>query len=88
MLVKDPQQWANHLFSHANLGDTRRTKRLVTLSHDMACKTGSSIVKASGSSASIEGAYRFLRNDKIKADDIAQAALLSTQSQKRIRAYW
>lgn len=80
MLIKDPQKWANHLFSSANLGDARRTKRLVTLSHDMACKTGSSIVKASGSSASIEGAYRFLRNDKIKADDIAQAAFESLES--------
>lgn len=80
MLVKDFQQWANHLFSNANLGDERRTKRLVTLSHDMASNTGSSIVKASASSASIEGAYRFLRNEKIKAHDIAEAAFISLQS--------
>jgi hypothetical protein len=80
MLVKDPEQWANHLFSNANLGDERRTKRLVTLSHDMARNIGCSIVKASGFSASIEGAYRFLRNDKIKAYDIAQSAFISLQS--------
>jgi hypothetical protein len=37
----------------------------------MASNSGSSIVKASGSQASIEGAYRFIRNDKIDANDIA-----------------
>lgn len=65
------------MFKHAELGDERRTKRLVKISHQMASNTGSSIVKASGSQASIEGAYRFLRNDKVDADNIATAGLNS-----------
>ena len=73
MLIKYTEEWANNLFGHAKLGDERRTKRLVKLSHLMASNTGSSIVKAAGTQASIEGAYRFLRNDKIEADDIAIA---------------
>lgn len=77
MLIKDTEEWANNLFKHAKLGDERRTKRLVKISHLMASNSGSSIVKASGSQASIEGAYRFLRNDKIKADDIASAGFSS-----------
>ena len=77
MLIKNTEEWANHLFKNANLGDERRTKRLVKISHLMASNSGSSIVKASGSPASIEGAYRFLRNDKIKADDIACAGFSS-----------
>lgn len=32
MLIKDTEQWANHLFKHAELGDERRTKRLVKIS--------------------------------------------------------
>jgi hypothetical protein len=74
MLIKNTKEWANYLFANADLGDERRTKRLVKLSHQMASNTGSSIVKASGSQASIEGAYRFLRNEKIDAEDIADAA--------------
>lgn len=73
MLIQDTEKWANDLFSNAELGDKRRTKRLVKLAHQMASHTGSSIVKASGSQASIEGAYRFLRNDDIDANDIAIA---------------
>ena len=77
MLIKDTEEWANNLFEHAELGDERRTKRLIKLSHLMASNTGSSIVKASGSQASIEGAYRFIRNDKIEANDIASAGFSS-----------
>lgn len=36
MLVKDTEEWANNIFGHAKLGDKRRTKRLVKLSHIMA----------------------------------------------------
>ena len=43
----------------------------------MASNTGSSILKASGSQASIEEAYRFLRNDNIEADEITSALLSS-----------
>jgi hypothetical protein len=77
MLIKDTEEWANNLFQNAELGDERRTKRLIKISHQMASNTGSSIVKASGSQASIEGAYRFLRNNNIEADDIASAGLSS-----------
>ncbi|WP_351125408.1 transposase DNA-binding-containing protein, partial [Shewanella sp. T24-MNA-CIBAN-0130] len=61
----------------AELGDVRRTKRLIKISHQMASNIGSYIVNASGSQASIEGAYRFLRNDKVDADNIATAGLNS-----------
>lgn len=77
MLIKDTEEWASHLFKHAELGDVRRTKRLIKISHQMASNIGSSIVNASGSQASIEGAYRFLRNDKVDADNIATAGLKS-----------
>jgi hypothetical protein len=49
MLIKDTEKWAQQLFQHAELGDERRTKRLIKISHQMASNTGSSIMKASGS---------------------------------------
>ncbi len=78
MFNTDSRQWAAHLFGKAELGDPRRTKRLVKLAGDMAKQTGSSVVKASGDPASIEGAYRFIRNETIKVQDIAQAGYLQT----------
>jgi hypothetical protein len=77
MLIKDIEEWANNLFGQAKLGDERRTKRLVKISYLMASNTGSSIVKASGTQALTEGAYRFLRNDNIDANDIASAGFSS-----------
>ncbi|MBA6339671.1 hypothetical protein H4J59_01410 [Colwellia sp. MB02u-10] len=47
------------MFALANLGDPRHTKRLVKLTSDMAENTSSSIVKACGTSAKIEGGLSF-----------------------------
>ena len=73
-----PTEWAQMIFGQANLGDPRRTKRLVQLTSDMAKNASSSIVKACGSSDKIEGAYRFIRNEKISPDDIANAGFKHT----------
>ena len=84
MFIKDTDDWAEELFGKADLGDNRRTKRLVKLSSQMATHTGMSVVQAAGDSASIEGAYRFIRNQAVQASDIAQAgfeALLPHLSQ-------
>ncbi len=59
------------------LGNKLRTKGLVKISHQMASSIGSSTVKTSCSQISIEGVYRFLRNDKVDADNIAVAGLNS-----------
>jgi hypothetical protein len=48
MLIQDTEKWANDLFSNAELGDKRRTKRLGKLAHQMASHTGSSIDKYLG----------------------------------------
>lgn len=73
MYNPEAAQWAQSTFGKANLGDPRRTKRLVQLSSDMADNASSSIVKACGSSDKIEGAYRFIRNEKISPNEIANA---------------
>ncbi|MGL1959496.1 MAG: transposase DNA-binding-containing protein [Colwellia sp.] len=46
---------------------------LIKDTEEWANNTGNSIVKASGTQAAIEGAYRFIRNDKIDTNNIAIA---------------
>jgi len=78
MYNPDTAKWAQLIFGQANLGDPRRTKRLVQLTSDLAENVSSSIVKACSSSAKIEAAYRFVRNEKISPDDIANAGFKHT----------
>ncbi len=66
MFIKNTEQWAEEIFGNADLGDNRRTKRLVKLSSQLATHTGASVVQAAGDTASIEGAYRFIRNPAVQ----------------------
>lgn len=68
------QEWAEILFGSAKLGDPRRTKRLTKMAADMAANADKSIVKACSDPASIEGAYRFIRNSAVDVNDISEAA--------------
>ncbi|CAG22782.1 IS4-like element ISPpr3 family transposase [Photobacterium profundum] len=78
MYISTPQDWATSLFGQANLGDPRRTKRLVKVATNLALHTGKSLVKSSQQPAEIEGAYRFIRNESINANDIAEAGFQTT----------
>lgn len=73
MFIPEADEWANAIFGNAQLGDKRRTQRLVKLASNMAQQAGSSLTKVNVDPASIEGAYRFIRNDAISPEDIAQA---------------
>src|SRR3989344_2275168 len=77
--ISDPAQWAHNLFQHASLGDSRRVKRLITLSATLAAHTGKSVPQAHQSAADIEAAYRFIRNDSISANAIAEAGFMATK---------
>lgn len=81
MFSTDAEQWAHQTFSHADLGDRRRTKRLVSLASALANHLGQSLVQSLKSPAGIEAAYRFTRNSSIQAQDIAQAGFEATASQ-------
>jgi hypothetical protein len=74
------QQWAEALFSKAELGDPRRTKRLIKISEDMLTNVDNSVHAASPDPASIEGAYRFIRNDSVEPQAIAEAAYSYTDT--------
>lgn len=85
MLISDHKEWAELIFSRAQLGDPRRTNRLVKLAGDMASSAGKAVCQASEDPASIEGAYRFIRNDAISTDDIALAGYQYTDDIVRQR---
>lgn len=76
----DNKQWSDTTFGNANLGDPRRTERLVKLAASLASAPGKSIVNVSQSPADMEGAYRFIRNEKVKASAIAEAGFTTTVS--------
>ncbi len=67
MFSVNAEQWATETFSDTELGDLRRTKRLVKITTSLANHIGQSIVQSLESAADIEAAYRFSRNDAIGA---------------------
>lgn len=78
MLLNSAQAWATDTFANADLGDVRRTRRLVKVAADMASKVGASIVKSCPTPASMEGAYRLIRNPNVEPDQIAEAGFAAT----------
>ena len=80
MFTSDANQWAVETFSKTQLGDPRRTKRLVKLAGCLADNLGQSLVQSQSNPADVEAAYRFTRNPAIKADAIAQAGFAAPLS--------
>lgn len=63
MFISEADEWANTIFGHAQLGDKRRIPHIVKLTSNMAQQAGGSLTKVNVDPSSIEGAYRFIRND-------------------------
>lgn len=77
--IDNCSEWAASLFSQAKLGDKRLTNRLIKIAEQLSSNAGDSLSKScNGDEALLEGGYRFLRNDKVKANDIAIAGYDST----------
>jgi hypothetical protein len=72
--------WAVTEFADADLGDLRRTQRLVQLAHVLAQNPGAALPDACGSSAMLKAAYRFIANDDIEPSDIVQSHIEATYS--------
>ncbi|WP_299021237.1 IS4 family transposase [uncultured Photobacterium sp.] len=81
MIENSTLEWAQQTFSHAKLGDSRRTQRLVQLASDMASNVGASIVQSCPNPASVEGAYRLIRNPDVEANAIAEAGFAATTNE-------
>ena len=66
-------EWAAEEFGHAELGDARRTQRLVAIAAESLARPSGLITRVADSSASREGAYRFVENDAVDIDRLGGA---------------
>jgi hypothetical protein len=80
MFNTSTEEWAQFIFGQSNLGDTRRTNRLVKLATDLASDSGNNVTQSCPDPASIEGAYRFIRNKAVLPEKIAESGYKRTDA--------
>jgi hypothetical protein len=76
----DDINWAVNEFADAELGDLRRTKRLVELAHVLAQHPTAALPEACGHGAMLKAAYRFFANDDIEPQDFLYSHIEATYS--------
>ena len=87
MVAKDEMEWSRRLFGDCELGDARRTDRLVSVAALMSRQMGKSLAKScEGDSAALLGSYRLLRNDGVSPDAIREGAFAKVAQQAHERA--
>ena len=64
------ERWASVELQHAQLGDSRRKKRLVKIVEDLASQPGESVPQASGDVAATTAAYDFWNSPYFHPEDI------------------
>jgi len=72
LALADREAWAESQFSDAELGDARRTKRLVTLAGMMAGNSSGSIPQQTGGGADMKAAYRLFAADGVTHAAVCQ----------------
>ena len=83
----DSYLWAQNTFGQCNLGDPRRSARLIDYAaRQVQCPDSSIVASCKGDSAAMEGAYRFLRNPSVNPNDIDAGVYASTVQQCEGRA--
>src|SRR5215467_1687534 len=76
--VTTDTNWAVGEFADAELGDERRTKRLVELANVLGQHPTAALPEACGDGGMLKAAYRFFDNDAIEAQDMLQSHVEST----------
>src|SRR2546426_642728 len=76
--VATDTNWAVSEFADAELGDERRTKRLVELANVLGQHPTAALPEACGDGGMLKAAYRFFDNDAIEAQDMLQSHAEST----------
>jgi hypothetical protein len=76
----DETHWAVSEFADADLGDVRRTQRLVELAGLLAQHPAAALPEACGDDAMLKAAYRFFANDAIEPRDVLDSHIEATYS--------
>ncbi|WP_437759400.1 IS4 family transposase [Sorangium sp. So ce1389] len=76
----EARNWAYEEFGHAELGDARRTMRLVRMATAAALRPGGTVLEVFLSSAERQAAYDFLANPDICQEDLLTAMAVATAS--------
>jgi hypothetical protein len=74
----DDDTWAVTEFAAAELGDMRRTQRVITLATVLAQRPSASLPEACGDSAMLKAAYRFFDNAAIEPQDLLDSHVGAT----------
>lgn len=81
LALADRQAWAESQFAAAELGDVRRTKRLVRLAATIAGNSSGSIPQQTGCSAAMKAAYRLFDTDGVTHAAVCQPHFELTHQQ-------
>jgi len=72
------RDWAEEVFAHADLGDSRRTLRLGQIATDAAEQPGGKVLEVCRSGVTRQGAYDFLSNARVRPEAIQLAVTKAT----------
>jgi hypothetical protein len=78
IFLAPPAQWAQREFGFAELGDRRRSKRLVNIATKLAANPGGTLPQAIPQWADLKAAYRFLDQPRVTYDQIQAPHLENT----------
>lgn len=83
-MILDSAKWAEDTFGGCDLGDVRRTIRLITTAGVLASNTTCSLSRAfEGDGAAAEGAHRFMRNEHVDPEAILEGGFLPARQSLR-----
>lgn len=87
MVPKDAMDWSRGLFGGCDLGDVRRTERLVDVAGRMSQQLGCSLAKScEGDTAAVLGGYRLLRNEEVDPQAIREGGFATVARQAEAHA--
>jgi hypothetical protein len=72
------EEWAINEFGQADLGDTRRTARLVQLANAVGARPGASLPQAVEDGAALKAAYRFFDNPAVECQTMLKSHIQAT----------
>lgn len=81
------RDWAHRTFGRAELGNRKRTRRLVAMASRLASGPSGTVTASFAESAAREGAFRWLASSEVSSDAVVDALGRSAFEQARGRVY-